>query len=163
MARAFLGLGSNLGDRQSELDAAIRLLVQHKAITVVAIAKYIETLPVGVTEQGLFLNTVVEVSTELTPHELLSYAEDIMRQAKRVRTLRFGPRTLDVDILLYDDLLIDSPTLTIPHPRLREREFVLAPLVEIAPDLLVPPDYTPARLLLRTLRQTEDADAGNNR
>lgn len=163
MARAFLGLGSNLGDRQSELDAAIRLLAQHSGITVVAVAKYIETLPVGVTEQGLFLNTVVEVSTELAPYELLSFAEDIMRQAKRVRRLRFGPRTLDVDILLYDDLLIDSPTLTIPHPRLREREFVLAPLVEIAPDLLVPPDHTPVRLLLCALRGTEGADAVNNR
>ncbi|MBS3873005.1 MAG: 2-amino-4-hydroxy-6-hydroxymethyldihydropteridine diphosphokinase [Firmicutes bacterium] len=155
MARVFLGLGGNLGDRQGELDAAIHRLAQNEAIKVVAVAKYIETEPVGVVEQGLFLNTVVEVSTSLAPLALLAVVEDIMRQAKRVRTLRFGPRTLDIDILLYDDLVLASPTLTIPHPRLREREFVLAPLVEVAPDLLVPPDFVPARVLLAILRGEE--------
>jgi len=130
--RAFLGLGSNLGDRWQNLREAVAALPD-----VVAVSPVYETSPVGGPEgQGPYLNVVVELSTELTPRELLEVAQSSEAAAARERTQRWGPRTLDVDVLLVDDLAVDEPDLVVPHPRMWERRFVLAPLADLAPELL---------------------------
>ena len=130
--RAFLGLGSNLGDRWQYLREAVAALPD-----VVAVSPVYETSPVGGPEgQGPYLNVVVELSTELTPRELLEVAQSLEAAAARERTQRWGPRTLDVDVLLVDDLAVDEPDLVVPHPRMWERRFVLAPLADLAPELL---------------------------
>jgi len=153
MPLVYLGLGSNLGDRKGELDRAVSCLAQNPVIKVLLAAKYLETEPVGYAEQGLFLNTVALIETSLSPEELLAFTQSLEEQALRVRTVRFGPRTLDIDILLYDNLLLDTAELTIPHPRLRERFFVLAPLAEIAPELMLPPDALSVTEALDNLRK----------
>jgi dihydroneopterin aldolase/2-amino-4-hydroxy-6-hydroxymethyldihydropteridine diphosphokinase len=127
---AFIALGSNLGDRRAYLRNAVAALDG-----VVATSQVYETDPVGgPDEQGPYLNMVVEVETSLDPFALLRRCQRIEAQAMRQRTVRWGPRTLDVDIVMYDDVTIDGPDLTLPHPRYTERRFVLAPLSEIAPD-----------------------------
>ena len=131
MTRAFLGLGSNLGDRREQLRSAVDSLPG-----VVAVSDVYETDPVGGPDQGRFLNLVVELDTDLAPHALLGLCHRIESAAGRVRDVRWGPRTLDVDILWMDGVSIDDPDLTIPHPRMRERRFVLEPLAELAPDLV---------------------------
>ena len=162
MARVFLGLGSNLGERQKQLDFAIEQLQAHPQITGLTVATYLETDPVGYLDQDKFLNTVVALNTTLLPYDLLAVAQEIEQAAKRVRIIRWGPRTLDVDILLYDELCLGDSDLTIPHPRMREREFVLAPLAEIAPDVIIPPDGRTARELLDQLQQSGCSDALND-
>ncbi|MDW7651368.1 MAG: 2-amino-4-hydroxy-6-hydroxymethyldihydropteridine diphosphokinase [Bacillota bacterium] len=154
MARAFLGLGSNMGDRQKELDFAIGRLREHPQITLVRAADYLETDPVGYLDQDKFLNSAAEIETSLSPYQLLAVLQKIEHDAGRIRTIRWGPRTLDIDILLYEDLVLDDPDLTIPHPRMREREFVLLPLSEIAPDAVVPPENLTVSQLLRQYRQS---------
>ncbi|MBT9154123.1 MAG: 2-amino-4-hydroxy-6-hydroxymethyldihydropteridine pyrophosphokinase [Firmicutes bacterium] len=139
MARAYLSLGSNLGDREQALSVAIKALECTVGITVLRVADTLETKPVGYTAQGKFLNTVVEIETELSPHRLLRAVQDIEHVAGRVRSIRFGPRTLDIDILLYGQECIIEDDLVIPHPRMCEREFVLVPLSQIAPLARVPP------------------------
>jgi 2-amino-4-hydroxy-6-hydroxymethyldihydropteridine diphosphokinase len=108
---------------------------------VIAISRVYETDPVGGPEQGAYLNAVVAIDTALAPHELFAFAQDLERVARRVRDERWGPRTLDVDLLLFGDEHVDTAELTIPHPRMWERGFVLAPLRDVAP-ALVPPDAT---------------------
>jgi len=130
--RAFLGLGSNLGDRWAYLREAVAALPD-----VVAVSPVYETSPVGGPEdQGPYLNCVVELSTDLGPRELLEVAHRVEDAAQRERKERWGPRTLDVDVLLVDDLTVDDPDLVVPHPRMFERRFVLAPLADLAPELL---------------------------
>lgn len=136
MPRAFLGLGSNLGNREQYLREAIESLPG-----VVRVSPLYETDPVGGPGgQGAYLNVVVEIDTDLPPRELLGVCHRLESAAQRVRTERWGPRTLDVDILLYDDVALDEPDLTIPHPRMWQRRFVVAPLRDIAPEL-VPGDW----------------------
>ena len=131
MTRAFLGLGSNLGDRQRYLDDAVAALPG-----VVAASSVYETEPVGGPEgQGPFLNMVVELDTDLGPRELLALCERLEAAAERVRVERWGPRTLDVDILWVEGVTVREPDLEIPHPRMAERSFVMDPLAEIAPDV----------------------------
>ena len=131
-ARAFVGLGSNLGDRLSYLRAGVQGLPG-----LVRVSPVYETDPVGGPEdQDPYLNVVAELCTSLSPFELLRVAAALEAGAERVRTVRFGPRTLDVDILLYGDETIRTPELEIPHPRMWERRFVVAPLADIAPDVL---------------------------
>ena len=133
--RAFLGLGSNLGDRLDLLRQAVAGLPD-----VTAVSPVYETEPVGGPEgQGPYLNLVVELDTERSPRQLLELAWRLEARAGRVRGPRHGPRTLDVDVLLVDDLQVSEPDLEVPHPRLWERRFVLAPLADLAPEL-VPPD-----------------------
>jgi 2-amino-4-hydroxy-6-hydroxymethyldihydropteridine diphosphokinase len=132
--RAFLGLGSNLGDREALLRRAVASLPE-----VVAVSPLYETDPVGGPEQGAFLNLVVELDTERTPRELLELCQELEADARRVRLERWGPRTLDADVLLVGDLAVDEPDLVVPHPRMWERRFVLAPLADLAPEL-VPAD-----------------------
>ena len=130
---AYLGLGSNLGDREENLRKALSLLGDVGEIT--ALSSVYETEPWGYAEQPYFLNMVCEFRTSLSPPELLALAQEVERRLGRVRTIRYGPRTMDVDILLYGDQIVDTPDLQIPHPRIPERAFVLAPLAEIAPDV----------------------------
>ena len=142
MARAFLSLGSNMGDSWSLLREAVNSLD-----SVVAVSPVYRTDPVGGPEQDPFLNIVVELDTDVSARELLGVCHRLESAANRVRTVRWGPRTLDLDLLFYDDVLITGGELTVPHPRYAERRFVLAPLSEVAPqrcpknwDATLPPD-----------------------
>ena len=141
MIRAYVALGSNLGDRVAHLQSGVDGLARSAAVRVIAISRVYETDPVGGPEQDAYLNAVVAIDTTLAPELLLALAQEVERAAHRVRSERWGPRTLDVDLLLYDDEQIDTPDLTIPHPRMYERGFVLAPLRDVAPTL-VPADAT---------------------
>jgi 2-amino-4-hydroxy-6-hydroxymethyldihydropteridine diphosphokinase len=136
VTRAYLGLGSNLGDRAAFLQYAVDRLADADGVLVEAVSRVYETAPVGGPPQDSFLNAVVAVDTTLDPHTLLALAHRIEAGAERVRNERWGPRTLDVDLLLYDDVDLDDPELTVPHPRMWERGFVLAPLRDVAPDLV---------------------------
>jgi len=129
--RALLGLGSNMGDRVEFLRTAVAAIPD-----VVAISSAFETDPVGGVEQDPFLNIVVELDTSLSPRELLQVCRDCESAAERVRVIRWGPRTLDVDVLWVDGETVDDPDLEVPHPRMFERAFVLVPLADLAPDLL---------------------------
>ena len=135
MSIAYIALGSNLGDRARYMRSAVTLLEQMGA-SVLKRATVIETDPVGGPPQDKFLNAVVKVSTELSPLELFLVCQSVEKQLGRVRDVANGPRTIDLDILLYDRLVIDTPQLKIPHPRMFERAFVLEPLREIEPGLL---------------------------
>ncbi len=137
--RTFLGLGSNLGDRRAYLRDAIESLPD-----VVAISPVYETDPVGGPEQQPYLNLVVELDTELTPTALLSVCHRIESAANRVRDERWGPRTLDIDIIWMEDVTLAGERLTVPHPRWRQRKFVLAPMRDLAPDLVTASDVEQA-------------------
>jgi 2-amino-4-hydroxy-6-hydroxymethyldihydropteridine diphosphokinase len=133
--RAFIGLGSNLGDRAEALRQGVAQL--EAAGDVTAVSPLYETEPVGGPEdQGAFLNVVVELATADAPRELLARCQALEEAAHRVRTVRFGPRTLDADVLLVGDLEVDEADLVVPHPRMWERRFVLQPLADLAPDLV---------------------------
>ena len=139
MTRAYIGLGANLGDRERTLRAAVESLAGEAGIEVVGVSALRETEPVGVGEQPLFLNGAAELETSLTARELLDRLLAVEQRFGRVRVSgEHGPRTLDLDLLLYGDEVIDEPELRVPHPRLHERRFVLEPLAELAPGLVVP-------------------------
>jgi len=135
-----LGLGTNLGDRHENMQSALRKLGELPTIELTRISSLYETVPVGVTDQPDFLNLVAAAQTSLAPQALLDALLHIENQMGRVRTKRWGPRVIDMDLLLYGSEQITLPRLTVPHPRLRERAFVLAPLAEIAPELALPGD-----------------------
>jgi 2-amino-4-hydroxy-6-hydroxymethyldihydropteridine diphosphokinase len=138
VTRAYVGLGSNLGDRERTLRAAVAALGDEAGIDVVAVSTLRETAPVGVGEQPPFLNGAVELETTLTARELLDVLLAVEQRFGRVRIPgEHGPRTLDLDLLLYGQEAIDEPGLTVPHPRLHERRFVLEPLAELDPGLVV--------------------------
>lgn len=128
--RAFLGLGTNLGDRRAFLSEAVAAIPD-----LVTVSSVYETEPVGGPEQGAFLNIVVELRTTLEPYELLELCRRLERAAGRERRVRWGPRTLDVDVLWIDGATVDEEELTVPHPRMYQRNFVVVPLLEIASDL----------------------------
>ncbi len=134
---AFLSAGSNLGDRAQHLVFGIRAL-EEAGIRPVRVSSFFETEPVGNMDQPWFLNIAVEAVTSLAPEELLQRCQQIEISRGRVRTFQGAPRTLDLDILLYEDLILELPHLKIPHPRMAERRFVLEPLAEIAPQILHP-------------------------
>ncbi len=140
MARAFVGLGSNLGDPEELIRSALELLGAEAGIEVVGVSSLRETDPVGYEDQPRFLNGAAELATELPPQELLERLLAIERRLGRVRGegLRFGPRTIDLDLLLYGQETVQEPGLTLPHPRLHERRFALEPLAELDPALEVP-------------------------
>jgi 2-amino-4-hydroxy-6-hydroxymethyldihydropteridine diphosphokinase len=136
---AYLALGSNLGDRLDHLRRAVAAL--RRLDPGLEVSPVYETAPVGgPSGQGAYLNCVVRLHTDLSPRELLEYGQGLEAEAHRVRVEKDGPRTLDVDLLLLDDLHLDEPDLVVPHPRMYERAFVLAPLEDLAPDV-VPPDW----------------------
>lgn len=132
----YLSLGTNLGDRAANLKLAISSLPPQ--MTVKAKSNVYETPPWGYTEQGAFLNQVVMATTYLEPDLLLKHLKRLETALGREATFRYGPRLIDIDILFFDDLVLDTPLLTIPHPHLHERGFVLIPLMDIAPDLVHP-------------------------
>ena len=133
MAEVFLGLGSNLGDRVAHLRRAVAGL--QPAVTIERVSSLWRTEPVGLREQPEFLNAALRGHTELTPRALLALLAEIEAAQGRARLVPNGPRTIDLDLLAYDDLVVDEPDLTLPHPRMVWRRFVLAPLAEIAPEL----------------------------
>jgi len=134
--RVALGLGSNIGDRRAHLESALQGL--RARVEVLAVSRFVATEPRGGPPQGGFLNAAALVETGLRPRELLALSHELEQAAGRQRGVRWGPRTLDIDLLLYGDEVFDEPDLVIPHPRLHERRFVLDPLAEIAPDWIVP-------------------------
>lgn len=139
LTRAYLALGSNLGERAEHLQTAIDALAAANDMIVVAVSAIYETDPVGGPDQGCYLNAVVALDTALTARELLALAQRLETDAQRVRVERWGPRTLDVDVLLVGDAVVSDPDLEVPHPRMWERGFVLAPLHDVAPDLVAEP------------------------
>ena len=135
---AFLGLGSNLGDRLTNLQAAVDALQDEPGLRVAGSSRVWETVPVGGPPQPDYLNAVIRVKTDLSARDLLEVARRVEARLGRVREERWGARTIDVDILLFDDETIDEPDLVVPHPRLSQRAFVLLPLLELEPDPLLP-------------------------
>lgn len=133
-SRVYIALGSNMGNREENLSRGIALLNDLPGTRVLKQSKVYETDPVGYTEQGPFLNMVVSLDTEHPPLTLLDYLQDIEKQMKRVREIHWGPRTLDVDILLIEGVGMEDVRLTIPHPRMFQRAFVLVPLRDVYPD-----------------------------
>lgn len=138
MARVFVGMGSNLGDRRLQLQKACDACRVLPATTVVRTSSIYETSAVGIQDQPRFLNAVIELTTSFDPHGLLEQLQRIENGLGRTHTIRWGPRRIDLDILLYDDVVLVSNELTIPHPRMTERKFVLMPLVELDPAVLHP-------------------------
>lgn len=150
--RAWIGLGSNLGDRRAILDGAVRALSQTPGLALEAVSPYHETAPVGgPSGQGPFLNAAAGVRTTLESAALHERLRTIEADAGRVRKVRWGERTLDLDLLLYDDLVLDTSVLTVPHPRFAVRRFVLSPLSEIATDAVDPMTGQTVRALLANL------------
>jgi len=139
MANAYIGLGSNLGEREAALEAAIARLRASDGVEVAAVSDLLETKPVGGPPgQGMFLNAAAHLRTSLDAETLLDLLLGVEDALGRVRRVRWGPRTIDLDLLLYDDLVIETGRLTVPHPLMHERGFVLTPLAEIAPDVRHP-------------------------
>ncbi len=156
MAFVYLGIGSNLGDRKANLQEAVKMLNAYESISVAEVSSFYETEPVGYEKQGMFLNGALSCKATLDPYEFLKFTQEIENNLKRVKTIRWGPRTIDVDILLYGNLeLTDIPRLIIPHPRMTEREFVLLPLAEIAPEVIHPPTGKSIKQLLKELKTKE--------
>lgn len=138
MQRVFLALGSNLGDRRACIMRARDLIDAISRVRVVAMSSLHETAPEGYIDQPDFINAALEIETTLTPRKLLLELTRVERLMGRLPTVRFGPRIIDIDILLFGDIVVDDPDLVIPHPRMTERAFVLGPLSEIAPDAVHP-------------------------
>ena len=139
MSRVFIGVGSNEGGRLEHISRAIRALGSTSEVRLVQMATIIETEPIGGPPQGPYLNTVVELETSLAPLDLLRALQDVERRLGRTPSpQRWSPRPIDLDLLLYDDRVIQEPTLCVPHPRMHERRFVLEPLSQLAPDIIHP-------------------------
>lgn len=136
--RAYVALGSNLGDRRAYLDGAVKALASLEHCRLGPVSSFIETKPFGGVEQGDFLNGCLMLETLLEPEELLDELQKIEQAAHRERKIHWGPRTLDLDLLFYDDLIMNTERLTLPHPGIAERDFVLRPMAEIAPGLVHP-------------------------
>jgi 2-amino-4-hydroxy-6-hydroxymethyldihydropteridine diphosphokinase len=149
---SYVGLGSNLGDRELNLLRAIAEIGKIPESRITALSGFYDTEPVGPVSQDPFLNAVLRLETALTPHQLLAELQRIENEVfRRERTIPQGPRTMDLDLLIYDDIVMESETLTIPHPRLHDRRFVLVPLAEISPDQTHPLFGMTAAELLRAL------------
>lgn len=153
MAIVYLGIGSNLGNREENCLKAIKLL-EERGISVRKVSSLYETEPWGVNDQPNFVNMASECETDLHPEELLRVIKDIEVEIGRRETFKWGPRVIDIDILLYDDLVYDSPHLKIPHPLMSKRDFVLRPLSEIGPNKIHPLLKKTIRELQQTLQRT---------
>ena len=138
MPRAYVGLGANLGLREETLRRAVELLDDTEHVDVLAVSELRETDPVGLVAQPRFLNGAAAIDTTLSARELLDTLLGVERTLGRVRSKRWGPRIVDLDLLLYGDEIVDEPGLRVPHPRLHERRFALEPLAELDPDLEIP-------------------------
>jgi 2-amino-4-hydroxy-6-hydroxymethyldihydropteridine diphosphokinase len=161
MPIAYVGLGSNIGDKAGNILRALDILSQSDGIKITKVSSFYETEPIGYEDQDWFINAVAQIETIFSPEELLIAFKKVEQIMGRKNTIRWGPREIDLDLLMYDQLCFESPGLVIPHPRLHERAFVLVPLVEIAPDLFHPiQKKTIAELLAelqsqKTVRQIE--------
>lgn len=144
-----MGLGSNLGDREAYMREALERLSRHSEVKIRGLSSLYESEPWGNKNQGPFLNAVVEIETGLSPKGLLAFIEQIEQEMGRKREVQWGPRLIDVDILFYDQLVIEEKDLKIPHPHIPQRAFVLEPMAEVAPNLLHP-------LLLKTMKELRD-------
>ncbi len=151
MHRIYLGLGSNIGESRNNIETALVLL--EKKINIIGKSSFYETEPVGFKDQPWFLNIVLEGETELNPFELLEFTQSIEKDMKRVKTIINGPRNIDVDILIYDNLKIETENLNIPHPRMEERNFVMVPLFEIAPRMVI--NNKPIKEIVENLKGEE--------
>lgn len=151
MSIVYIGIGSNLGDREKNCSRSVDLL-EKNGIVIRQESSLYETIPWGLRDQPLFLNMVIEVETELKPQELLELLKNVEIEVGREKSSRWGPRIIDLDILLYDDITINEETLTVPHPYLHKRDFALIPLCEIAPDVKHPVLQLTMRELLQMLR-----------
>ncbi|MBC2171336.1 2-amino-4-hydroxy-6-hydroxymethyldihydropteridine diphosphokinase [Listeria booriae] len=138
MPNAYLSIGTNIGNRQENLENALKSLNQTENIKITHVSSVYETDPVGFEDQDAFLNIAVALETTLDQETLLQTGLNIETELGRVRLVRWGPRLIDIDLLLYDDIKQQSPTLELPHPRMTERAFVMIPLQEIAPDVAAP-------------------------
>ena len=136
--RVYLSLGSNLGDRVKNIRAAISALNAVQQIHVCNVSGFYETAPIGIKEQSAFINAAIEVETDLGPHELLEKVKTIEADLGRTPTVRWGPRVIDIDLILFGDMMLESDCLILPHKEFRNRAFVLVPLAEIAPDVVDP-------------------------
>lgn len=136
--KVYLSLGTNLGDKEANLIAALKKITCHSKIKLQRIAPLYKTAPVGYLKQAWFYNTAAEISTTLSPFELLAFLQDIEKQLGRIRTILWGPRIIDLDIIWYENVNLCTRKLVIPHPRLAERAFVLVPLMALAPALIIP-------------------------
>jgi len=130
----YIGIGSNLGDRLANVNSAIEELKNNPDIRIEKISSIIETAPIGGPAQGKYLNGVIKIKTEISANTLLCTLQNIEKKLGRIRAIKDGPRTIDLDILLYGDKIIDEPGLQVPHPKMFEREFVMKPLLEIEPN-----------------------------
>lgn len=135
MPKAYLGIGGNLGKVKENIEEALKLLQEGNSLKLQKISSYYETAPVGYEQQAWFLNIVAEIETQMTPYELLALCNKVEHLLKRERLIKWGPRTIDIDILLYEGFESNEEKLIVPHPRMQERAFVMMPLLEIAPDL----------------------------
>lgn len=158
MTQAYIALGSNIEPRQTYLSEAIHLLDEHNAITVDQRSSIYQTKPVGYTDQADFLNMVSGITTSLSAFMLLDVCQSIEQELGRRRGIRFGPRTIDLDLIWYNDEIIETERLTVPHPRMSERAFVLIPLAEIAPDLPITGCNKRAKRLVQALPTEEKQD-----
>ncbi|MBM3240031.1 2-amino-4-hydroxy-6-hydroxymethyldihydropteridine diphosphokinase [Candidatus Poribacteria bacterium] len=155
MSLAYVSFGSNLGNKLQNINRGLQLVSRNPSITITKKSSLYETEPVGYENQGWFLNGVIEIETNVSPHKLLSLLKKVERIMGRKRRIRWGPREIDFDILLYNQRCIDTPGLIIPHPRMHERGFVLAPLVEIAPQVIHPILKKSAQQLLAELADSK--------
>lgn len=155
---AYIALGSNIGSREEYLKKAVALLHQHPSVTVTKVSSIYETDPVGYTDQAPFLNMAAAVKTSLSPFELLDLTQHIENELGRTRNIRWGPRTADLDILLYNRENIETEQLIVPHPRMHERLFVLVPLLEIYPDYEGSVDHAKNQEGVRVWKQKSGVD-----
>lgn len=147
MERAFLGLGSNLGDRKANVDNSIELFTRQPEVNLLEKASNYETEPVGPV-QPWFINTAIEIETSLSPEGLLDWSKEVEKRIGRIESIHWGPRLVDLDLLLYDELVTDTEVLRLPHPEMAKRRFVLLPLIELEADLVHPELGTPLKELL---------------
>ena len=155
MNDVYIGLGANIGDRKGYIDDAINLLVNNNEVKLQSKSSIYETAPVGYEDQDHFLNMVIHISTPLTQWEILKKCQVIENELGRERQIKNGPRTIDLDILLYNNESSQFDRLTIPHPRLHERAFVLVPLTEIAPQVIVPTFGKTVKDLLANISESD--------
>lgn len=153
MPIAYLSFGSNVGNRKKHIKDALEILEKNSSIKIKCVSSLYETEPVGYEDQDWFINGVAKIETGLSPHELLKFAKTVEARIGRRESIRWGPREIDMDILLYAQECINTPNLIIPHPRMHDREFVLIPLVEIASDAIHPVFQKSIEQLLANLPQ----------
>ena len=161
MNKAYLGLGTNMGDKQAYLKEACKIISDNPNINIVKISKIYKTKAWGYTNQDDFLNICIEVDTNLSPEELLEVCHEVENKLNRVRVIRWGPRTIDVDILFFNNIISTDENLILPHPRIKERAFVLIPLMDLNKELVIDNktiSYYLSNLEKEELKQVEEVD-----